>query len=129
MNIGKAPGKDGVTSEMLKSGGEQLWKILAKRFTHYLDEGNIPSQWKESNTILLYKNGEREDLKNYLVLSHVYKLFTKVILNRLSQHLDEQQPREQAGFQKNYRTIDHTFILTRLLSERKSTGRLCASHS
>ncbi|XP_029638135.1 uncharacterized protein LOC115213341 [Octopus sinensis] len=65
--------KNGITSEVLKSGREQLWKILAERFTHYLDEGRIPSQWKESNTILLYKKGDREDLKNYrpiCLLSH-----------------------------------------------------------
>eukprot|EP00106_Octopus_bimaculoides_P017884 XP_014785326.1 PREDICTED: uncharacterized protein LOC106880039 [Octopus bimaculoides] len=30
MKNGKAPRKDGITSEVLKSGKEQLWKILAK---------------------------------------------------------------------------------------------------
>ncbi|XP_029639147.1 uncharacterized protein LOC115214163 [Octopus sinensis] len=115
-----------ITSEVLKSGREQLWKILAERFTHYLDEGRIPLQWKESNTILLYKKGDREDLKNYrpiCLLSHVYKLFTKIILNRLSRRLDEQQPREQAGFQKNYSTMDHIFALTQLL-ERANEYKL-----
>ncbi|XP_029640405.1 uncharacterized protein LOC115215385 [Octopus sinensis] len=126
MKNGKAPGKDGITSEVLKSGREQLWKILAERFTHYLDEGRIPSQWKESNTILLYKKGDREDLKNYrpiCLLSHVCKLFTNIILNRLSRRLDEQQPREQAGFRKNYSTMDHIFALTQLL-ERANEYKL-----
>ncbi|XP_029641349.1 uncharacterized protein LOC115216288 [Octopus sinensis] len=43
MKNGKAPGIDGITSDVQKSGREQLWKILAERFTHYLDEGRIPS--------------------------------------------------------------------------------------
>ena len=45
--------------------------------------------------MLLHKNGDREDLKNdrpICLLSHLYKLFTKVIVIRLSEHLDDQQP-------------------------------------
>ncbi|KAL1279663.1 hypothetical protein QQF64_014263 [Cirrhinus molitorella] len=45
----------------------------------------------------------------------------QIILNWLSQHLDEQQPREQAGFRKNYSTMDHIF--TQLL-ERAREYRL-----
>ena len=115
-----------ITSEMLQAGGEQLWKIIVLRFNRYLAEGQVPSQWKESNTVLLYKKGDREDLKNYrplCLLSHIYKLFTKIIVERLSRHLDEQQPREQAGFRKKYSTMDHIFTLTQLL-ERAREYRL-----
>ena len=49
----KAPGKDGITSEMIKAGGPHLWKILAKEFCKYLQEQRIPSDWKQSRTILL----------------------------------------------------------------------------
>lgn len=118
MKMEKAPGKDGISSEMLKLGGEQLWKILVERFSHYLDMCKIPSQWKESRTILLYKKGDREDLKNYrpiCLLSQIYKLFTKIILTRLSEHLDGQQPREQAGFRRTYSKMDHIFTLAQLL--------------
>ena len=86
----------------------------------------MPSQWKESNTVLLYKKGDREDLKNYrpiCLLSHICKLFTKITVERLSGHLDEQQPREQAGFRKKYSTMDHIFTLTQLL-ERAREYRL-----
>eukprot|EP00106_Octopus_bimaculoides_P000464 XP_014767906.1 PREDICTED: RNA-directed DNA polymerase from mobile element jockey-like [Octopus bimaculoides] len=118
MNKGKVPGKNGITSEMIQVGGEQLWKILALRFNRYLEEGSIPSQWKVSNRILNYKRGDKEYLKNYRPIclpSHIYKLFPKIIAERLSQQIDEQQPREQAGFRKMYSTIDHIFTLTQLL--------------
>jgi len=49
----------------------------------------------------------------------VYKLFTKVILNRISNTLDEEQPREQAGFRSHYSTIDHLFTINRLLETAK----------
>ncbi|XP_044876196.1 uncharacterized protein LOC123372253 [Mauremys mutica] len=65
---------------------------------------------------------DRENLKNYhpiCLLSHIYKLFTKVITNQLSQSLDEQQPREQAGFQRNFSMIHHIFTFSQLLERAK----------
>ena len=37
----------------------------------------------------------------------MYKLFTKIITTRLEKKLDENQPREQAGFRSKYSTTDH----------------------
>ena len=53
--------------------------------------------------IILHKKGERRDVKNFRpvsLLSHTYKLFTRAIQNRMEKVLDENQPREQAGFRK-----------------------------
>ncbi|KHN74390.1 putative transposon TX1, partial [Toxocara canis] len=102
---------------MIKSAGVASWKALATRFNKYLKEGTIPSQWERSNTILLYKKGDKEHLKNYrpiCLLSHIYMLFTKIVVTRLSNVLDYQQPRQQASFRKNYSTMDHIFTLTQL---------------
>ncbi|MFH4984690.1 hypothetical protein AB6A40_011399, partial [Gnathostoma spinigerum] len=80
----------------------------------------VPSDWKSSKTILLYKKGDREDFKNYrpiCLLSTIYKLFTKIILNSLSRTFDERQPREQAGFRGGYSTIDNIFVLNQLLQK------------
>ncbi|KAK6050767.1 hypothetical protein COOONC_11729 [Cooperia oncophora] len=46
----------------------------------------------EDVTVLLFKKGERDLMKNYrpiALLSQPYKLFTKVILNRLEEQLDD----------------------------------------
>ena len=45
----------------------------------------------------------------------MYKVFTKVILNRIARQLDEQQPIEQAGFRKNFSTIDHIHVVNQLI--------------
>ena len=37
----------------------------------------------------------------------MYKLFKKIITARLEKKLDENQPREQAGFRSKYSTTDH----------------------
>ncbi|CAG9131323.1 unnamed protein product [Plutella xylostella] len=65
-------------------------------------------QLLERTTVL--QKGDQTLLKNYRpisLLSHVYKLFSRVITNGLAQKLDEFQHPEQAGFQKGFSTIDH----------------------
>ncbi|XP_036365363.1 uncharacterized protein LOC115219685 [Octopus sinensis] len=126
MKNGKVPGKDGITSEVLKSGREQLWKILAERITHYLDEGRILSQWKESNTILLYKKGDREDLKELPTHMPAVSRVQAVHEDNSGQVITSsrrKQSREQAGFRKNYSTMDHIVTLTQLL-ERANEYKL-----
>ena len=60
-----APGPDGITMMTLVAGGETLWKILAQHFTHYLEIGCIPEQWKTSRTVLIFKKGDRDDIGNF----------------------------------------------------------------
>ncbi|VDO77196.1 unnamed protein product [Heligmosomoides polygyrus] len=78
----------------------------------------VPSQWKTSKAVLLYKKGDVHDIGNYrpiCLLSVVYKLFSRVTLNRISRTLDEGQPREQAGFRRRFSTIDHIHTITKLI--------------
>ena len=42
------------------------------------------------------------------------KLFTKIITTRLEKKLDENQPREQAGFRSKYSTTDHIHAINQL---------------
>ncbi|KAK6750712.1 hypothetical protein RB195_002593 [Necator americanus] len=78
----------------------------------------VPKQWKTSKTVLLYKKGDPHDIGNYrpiCLLSVIYKLFTRVILNRIEKVLDEGQPCEQAGFRKGFSTIDHIHTVSKLI--------------
>ena len=79
-------------------------------FNEILESQEIPEAWREAKMIILHKKGERRDIKNYRpvsLLSHTYKLFSRAIQNRMEKVLDENQPREQAGFRKKYSTVDH----------------------
>ncbi|XGW34773.1 hypothetical protein V3C99_018637, partial [Haemonchus contortus] len=93
-------------------------KTLARLFTRYLSQCKVPTSWKTSKTVLLYKKGDPDDIGNYrpiCLLSVIYKLFTRVILNRIGRILDEGQPCEQAGFRRGFSTIDHIHTVTRLI--------------
>ncbi|KAK6734461.1 hypothetical protein RB195_017942 [Necator americanus] len=86
--------------------------------TSYLQKERIPDQWKTSRTVLIHKKGDREDLRNYrpiCLLSVLYKVFTKIILTRISRTLDEAQPQEQAGFRQGFSCLDHIQTVSRVI--------------
>ncbi|KAL0810788.1 hypothetical protein ABMA28_010105 [Loxostege sticticalis] len=119
---GKTGGEDGIVPEMLKEGGESLIAELADLFNWCLSEGNIPKNWENAIVILLYKKGCKADLNNYRpisLLSQTYKLFSKILTNRVTRKLDFYQPREQAGFRQGYSTIDH-ILAVRVLIEKST---------
>ncbi|KAK6729241.1 hypothetical protein RB195_006344 [Necator americanus] len=95
-----------------------LINTLVRLFTRYLSECNVPKQWKTRKTVLLYKKEDPHDIGNYrpiCLLSVIYKLFTRVILNRIETVLDEGQQCEQAGFRKGFSTIDHIHTVSKLI--------------
>ncbi|EYC41553.1 hypothetical protein Y032_0564g3526 [Ancylostoma ceylanicum] len=113
-----APGPDRIRPEHLENLPTALVNTLARLFTRYLSECKVPSQWKTSRTVLLYKKGDPQDIGNYrpiCLLSVVYKLFTRLILDRIERTLDEGQSCGQAGFRKGFSTIDHIHTVSRLI--------------
>ena len=105
INKQKIPGEDRITSEMLKMGGkivEQATQILLNKCLK--EEDN----WINAEVIILFKKGDISNIENYRpisLLSQVYKLFTGIIANRLTNKLDSYQPVEQTGFRKGYSTV------------------------
>ena len=84
---GKAPGKDGIPSEVLKQGKSTLLQPLHKLLCLCWEQGHIPQDMRDANIVTLYKNkGDRSDCNNYRgisLLSIVGKVFARVVLNRL----------------------------------------------
>lgn len=120
MKDSKAPGTDEITSDIIKIGGTEIIKQLVSLYNQILNEKKIPTCWKEAKIILLHKKGDKTDIKNYRpisLLSHVYKVFTRIIQNRIKNLLDENQPREQAGFRAGFSTTDHLQAINQLIEK------------
>ena len=51
------PGVDGIPPKLLKESVEQISTPLAKVFSLSLEEGMVPSEWKEADITSLFRRG------------------------------------------------------------------------
>ena len=72
------------------------------------------------------------DIKHYKPISllfQMYTLFTRIVHKRMERVLDENQPREQAGFRKGYSTADHLQTINQLIEKCNEFNRpLCIGY-
>lgn len=118
----KSPGPDKITNEALKLGASILVPYLTKLFNLIVEQEQIPKQWCSSYIILLYKKGNPLDINNYRpisLLSTIYKLFSSIILSRISPDIDKNQPIEQAGFRPHYSTMNHIHVAEQIIEKYK----------
>jgi len=120
----KAPGMDGIVSEILKYGGdtmeESVWKLCQIMFN--LEQ--IPRDWGRGIISPIHKDGDERIPDNYrgiTLLSIVGKLYSSILSKRVSQWCEEEGKisEEQAGFRRNRSTTDQLFILSEILQARK----------
>jgi hypothetical protein len=121
MKLGKAPDHTGIVAEMLKSGIAVLLRTLAEIFTAVLDHQNaIPEYWKISAIRVLFKKGDERLSESYRPICSIpilYKLFSRILCNRIRDTLTLHQSPDQAGFQSSYSCDDHLFAIL-LLTEK-----------
>ena len=99
---GKAPGGDGIPAEVWKHGGDNLFSWLHQLITNAWEVGSVPQAWKDASIVTIYKKGDRTGCGNYRgisLLSIAGKIFTRILLNRLSTYITpEVVPETQCGF-------------------------------
>ena len=120
MKYNKSPGADGITTEVLRLGQNVLIPHITSFFNTILHTGQIPLEMCHSNIILLHKKGDKADISNYRpisLISHLYKLFIKIIENRNASTLDLHQPPEQAGFRPHFSTTDHLYTINQVIEK------------
>ena len=93
LSCGKAPGSDSISAEVYKTSGlslvEKLHEILLKMW----QQESIPQDFKDASIVHLYKRkGNRHSCDNHRgisLLSITGKILARIILNRLTAHLDQ----------------------------------------
>ena len=130
MKIGRAPGNDGVTAEMLQ------WapKALLNRLIHLVqqvcdatrdstDEAEAdewPDDWLQAIVIPLWKKNRPKSNKGnwrgIALLSVGAKIVARIVASRLQKFSETFMDEEQQGFRKN-RSVDDVVQITRRLVE------------
>ena len=126
----KASGPDGIIGEILKhSCKNNLLLTFFVRFLNTLfDKGVYPEMWTESIVLTLYKKGDVNNPNNYrgISLSNVSsKIYSTIINHRLQEWVKENNitGEFQAGFKRNYSTVDHMFTLMAFIQKQFSLNR------
>eukprot|EP00745_Piridium_sociabile_P007473 TRINITY_DN1490_c1_g1_i7.p1 TRINITY_DN1490_c1_g1~~TRINITY_DN1490_c1_g1_i7.p1 ORF type:complete len:702 (-),score=160.58 TRINITY_DN1490_c1_g1_i7:112-2217(-) len=119
LSNGKAPGADAIPAEMYATGGPLLISQLSDMFRTMWTQGKIPQEFKDASIIHLYKRkGNRQDCNNHRgisLLSIAGKILARVLLNRLTVHLEQGLlPESQCGFRRGRSTVDMIFAARQL---------------
>uniref|UniRef100_A0A8D8SXR8 Craniofacial development protein 2 n=1 Tax=Cacopsylla melanoneura TaxID=428564 RepID=A0A8D8SXR8_9HEMI len=112
MKDGKAPGPDEVQTEILKLLEENFIIELTNIYNNIYNSGIIPHHWLKSEFIVLpKKQGAKRcsDYRTISLMSHMLKLFLKIMHKRLYRICEEQVSPTQFGFMKGLGTRDALF--------------------
>lgn len=112
----KAPGQDELSAELIQTAGPKIIPFLKKLFNKIFDTGQFPSRWVDAILVPLFKKGDKNKEDNYRgisLLSIPSKILTAILNKRLYTWAERESkiPEEQAGFRRNYSTMDHIFTL------------------
>nr|VZI27735.1 unnamed protein product [Spirometra erinaceieuropaei] len=119
LSSGKAPGSDAIPAEVYKHGGPLLMDHLTALFQEMWRQGEVPQDFKDATIVHLYKRkGNRQVCDNHRGISPLNiagKIFARILLNRLNNHLEQGLlPESQCGFRRHRGTTDMIFAARQL---------------
>lgn len=98
----KAAGPDDICTEQHRNLGIGARKWVINLFNYINTVRKILKTWRKSKIIAQLKPGKEEtDSKNYRPISllcHTYKIYERMLLNRLMPVMDKELILEQSGF-------------------------------
>ena len=116
----KSGGVNDTVGELLKASPKLSTEILEPLLRKIWEKEEIPSDWTKGLTCKLPKKGDLGQCNNWrgiTLLCIILKVFTRCILNRIKDPIDEKIRREQAGFRKGRSCLDQIFALRTILEE------------
>ena len=119
----KASGPDGLPYKVYKTMNKRSINVLCNFFNQVLVSGKIPDDWKESNITTFHKSGDPLLISNrrpISLLNSDYKIFSKIMTNRLNIYLQELIGYGQVGFVPGRSPADNILLLDTLLQDKKN---------
>ena len=116
----RSPGPDEIPAELIKSGGEELISIMHEMIVKIWNTELLPDEWLVGSLIPLHKKGDKLTCENYRgisLLNAAYKVYAKILYNRLTPHAETVIGEYQCGFRRDRSTSDQIFNL-RLILQR-----------
>ena len=93
LSSGKAPGSNSIPAEVYKEGSSAMTEKLHRLFLLMWQQETIPQEFKDASIIHLYKQkGKHQVCDNHQgisLLSIAGKILARILLNRLTTHLDQ----------------------------------------
>ena len=122
---GKSPGFDGVLADMIKDGGSLLKECLLWLFNCML-ASHFPKSLPTGLITAVYKSRDENNLSNYrgvTVGPVIAKLSAMILEQRIASWAKKQgiKTKGQAGFRKDFRTTDNTFIVRSVIDQQRRT--------
>ncbi|KAG7294806.1 hypothetical protein JYU34_022823 [Plutella xylostella] len=125
----KAPGPDRVPTTALQQLPRRPLVALCRLFNGILRTRHIPPDWKLGKVIVLPKPGKDRrypgSYRPITLLSHIAKLFERVLLRRLRPHVPYRA--EQFGFRSEHSTTLQLVRVLHLMAFERNKGRLTVS--
>ena len=116
---GKAPGPDGIQIEVLKTLVEDRpITLLLNLLNCIYRTGIIPKDWLKSTFVAIPKKANSKYCKEYRtisLMSHVLKLFLKIVHSRIYTKCEENIGRSQFGFKNGFGTREALFSIQVLI--------------
>ena len=98
----KASSRDYVLVEQLKNLGPKVHIWLLTMLNKCFMENKIPTLWRKSKIIAILKHGKDSAIptsyRPISLLCHTYKLYERIILNRIAPTIEKHLIEEHAGF-------------------------------
>ena len=118
-----ADGPDKILSKLIIIARSHLIESMTIIFNKIFQSTSYPSSWTYRYLITIFKGDVNWDPNNYrgiAIGSCLAKLYSIVLLNRLENRLKtgiKNISANQIGFRKNYRTSDHIFVLSTMVTK------------
>lgn len=124
MKKGKSPGPDGLTKDVYLTFCKYLGKEMTEIVNNALILTKAPESWKNAKVILVYKEGNNSELKNYRPISRLlidYKILAKIVNANLKEEIKHTLEKTQKGGVPD-RKIDDVHIMT--IDSKKAFDRV-----